>query len=160
MSDLATFLKEQSAGGLLPWRIQMSAAERYGVSPAVVEEEALELEILPARYQRNRQVISTANQLTLFRSHVAVIGCGGLGGHIIEQLARLGVGHLTVIDPDTFEEHNLNRQILSSPLTLGLAKVEAAAARVREINPAVSVTPVRKALTRENGKGLLQGCTL
>lgn len=94
----------------------------------------------------------------LFRSRVAVIGCGGLGGYVIEELARLGVGHLVAIDPDIFEEHNLNRQILSTPATLGKAKVEAALERVAEINPAVRVTAVKDAFCLANGFELLAGC--
>ena len=105
-------------------------------------------------------MISVAGQLRLFRSRVAVIGCGGLGGYIIEELARLGVGHIVAIDPDVFEEHNLNRQLLSSPGTLGKAKVEAALARVNEINPAVTVTPIRDAFCTANGRELLEGVTV
>jgi molybdopterin/thiamine biosynthesis adenylyltransferase len=102
-------------------------------------------------------MLSTLQQLQLFRSRVAVIGCGGLGGYILEQLARLGVGHIVAIDPDVFEEHNLNRQLLSSPAMLGRAKAELAAQRVSEINPAVTLNPVREAFSRENGRELLSG---
>ena len=102
-------------------------------------------------------MLSCQDQRCLFSSHVAVIGCGGLGGYVIEGLARLGVGHLTVIDPDIFEEHNLNRQLLSSPAVLGCDKVAVAAQRVAEINAAVAVTPVVKAFSAENGLGLLAG---
>jgi len=87
-----------------------------------------------------------------------VVGCGGLGGYVIEELARLGVGRIVVIDPDVFEEHNLNRQLLSSPDNLGRPKVEAASRRVAEINPAVTLVPVQAAFSRENGAGLLEGC--
>src|SRR6266567_2964839 len=115
MEELHRFLREHAEGDLLPWLAQNAAAERFGFSLAHVEETALAAGFLPARYQRNRQAISVNQQLTLFRSRVAVIGCGGLGGYVIEELARLGVGTIIAIDPDVFEEHNLNRQILSSP---------------------------------------------
>src|SRR6185369_3162533 len=108
-----------------------------------VEEVALDRGILPARYQRNRKAISVQDQLTLFRSRVAVIGCGGLGGYVVEELARLGVGTIVVIDPDVFEEHNLNRQLFSSPANLDTAKVEAAAKRIGEVNPAVNLVPIQ-----------------
>jgi molybdopterin/thiamine biosynthesis adenylyltransferase len=98
------------------------------------------------------------DQLTLFRSSVAVVGCGGLGGYVVEELARLGVGRIVVIDPDLFEEHNLNRQLFSSPSNLGRPKVEAAAARINEINPAVTLVPVQAAFSPENGAELLGGC--
>src|SRR5512133_248942 len=139
MGDMISFLKECVEGDLIPWVAQVAAAERFGVSLAQVESSILALGLLPARYQRNRQAISAEQQRILFHSRVAVIGCGGLGGYVIEELARLGVGTIIAIDPDVFEEHNLNRQLLSSPATLGRAKVEAAAARIAEINPAVTL---------------------
>jgi molybdopterin/thiamine biosynthesis adenylyltransferase len=160
MDPLRTFLQEHAAEDLLPWRQQLEAAARFALSCGQVEEVALELGLLPARYQRNRQAISISGQLALFRSRVAVIGCGGLGGYVIEQLARLGVGEIVAIDPDIFEEHNLNRQLLSSPRNLGEAKVEAARARVADINPAVTLLPVREAFGRSNGRELLEGVLL
>jgi molybdopterin/thiamine biosynthesis adenylyltransferase len=98
--------------------------------------------------------------LTLFRSRVAVIGCGGLGGYVVEELSRMGVGNIVVIDPDVFEEHNLNRQLFSSTENLGTAKVEAASRRIREINPAVTMVPVQAAFSAMNGEELLAGCQL
>jgi len=152
------FVRDIAEKQLLPWHRQVEAAERFGASLAQVEEVALERGILPARYQRNRKTMSVTDQLTLFRSTVAVIGCGGLGGYIIEELARLGVGRLVVIDPDVFEEHNLNRQVLSLPAELGCPKVEAAVRRVGAINPAVTVVPHRVAFTSDNGLELLSAC--
>jgi molybdopterin/thiamine biosynthesis adenylyltransferase len=158
MDTLPIFLRDHADGQLLPWKRQVEAAERFEVTLARVEEVALERGILPARYQRNREALSVKDQFTLFRSSVAVVGCGGLGGYVVEELARLGVGRLVVIDPDVFEEHNLNRQLFSSPANLGQAKVQAAAARVNEINPAVTLVPLQAALSAESGTGLLDGC--
>lgn len=157
MDDLDAYIRSRAEGDLFHWDSQVDAAERFGTTLARVEEAALALGLLPARYQRNRQAISVNDQLKLFRSTVAVIGCGGLGGYVIEELARLGVGTIIAIDPDVFEEHNLNRQLLSSPGTLGRAKVEAAAARVAEINPAVTLLPREEAYAPENGMELLRG---
>ncbi|MHB8058279.1 MAG: HesA/MoeB/ThiF family protein [Desulfuromonadaceae bacterium] len=159
-NNMLVFIREQLTVGMLPWSAQNAAAERFACSLAEVEELALENGILPARYQRNRNMISTAEQLLLFRSRIAVIGCGGLGGYVIEELARLGVGRIVAIDPDVFEEHNLNRQLLATPRTLGQAKAEAALERVNDINPAVTVTPVKDAFCRANGRELLDGVTL
>jgi molybdopterin/thiamine biosynthesis adenylyltransferase len=157
MGDLREHLLSKAQGDLLPWAEQCAAAEAYGVTVGQVEEAALEAGILPARYQRNRKTLSTADQLNLFRSTVAVIGCGGLGGYIVEELARLGVGRLKAIDPDVFEEHNLNRQLMSTIAALGHPKVEAASVRVAEINPAVQTVTLRSRFCRENGKSLLRG---
>jgi molybdopterin/thiamine biosynthesis adenylyltransferase len=158
MGTLPIFIRDHAEGQLLSWKYQLEAAERFGATLAQVEEVALERSILPARYQRNRRAMSVSDQLTLFRSRVAVIGCGGLGGYIVEELARLGVGRIVVIDPDVFEEHNLNRQLFSSPANLGHAKVEAAVKRINEINPAVTLVPIQKAFARENGTELIGGC--
>jgi len=160
MAALEEYLVSGAAGDLLPWSVQLSAMARFDLGCAQVEAAALAIDLLPARYQRNRRTISTAGQLALLRSRVAVVGCGGLGGYAIEQLARLGVGRLVVIDPDRFEEHNLNRQLLSSLAELGRAKVEVAVRRVASINPAVSVVPLQQALSAANGAGLLAGVDL
>lgn len=154
--EILAFLKKGLAGDLLPWGSQAEAARRFGLRYARIEEMILEQGWLPARYQRNRRLLSTEEQLGLLRSRVAVIGCGGLGGYVIEELARLGVGKIVAVDFDTFEEHNLNRQLLSFPDTLGQSKVAAAAERVARVNPAVVLEPVGLALTRENGGEILR----
>lgn len=160
MHRLNQYLRDHAEVGLLSWDSQIRAAAACGVAPAQVEAAALALGIMPARYQRNRTTLSAADQLTIFRSSVAVIGCGGLGGYVIEELARLGVGTLIVIDPDLFEEHNLNRQLLSSPAALGRPKVAEAVRRVGEINPAVTVYPHQLAFGQGNGAELLSGCAV
>lgn len=157
MSNVEQFIMDMADGDLLSWKNQVEAADRFSLSLAEIEETALTFGVLPARYQRNRKMFNTAQQLVLFRSHVAVIGCGGLGGYVIEQLARLGVGKITAIDPDVFEEHNLNRQILSSPKLLGFPKADAALARVNDINPATLLIPVSELFTQDNGETLLKG---
>lgn len=155
MAELLAFLQAGSSGGLLPWASQSAAADRFGLSSAQVEECALAAGLLPARYQRNRQAIDLPGQLALLRSRVAVIGCGGLGGYLIEELARLGVGTIVAIDPDVFEEHNLNRQLLCHLGNLGQPKAAAAQARVAQINPAVRLVPVQAAFSASNGTELL-----
>ena len=160
MEGLTQFLREQSPDGLLPWASQAKAAERFGVSYARVEEAALRLRLLPSRYQRNQQTLSVDDQLKLFLSRVAIIGCGGLGGYVIEELARLGVGTMAAIDPDVFEEHNLNRQLLATLGLVGSAKVQAAAARVAEINPAVKFIPIQSVWLPEDGNELVADATV
>ena len=146
--------------GFLPWSLQVDAAERFGLTLGEIEEAALQINLLPLRYRRNQRTISTEQQLRLFRSRVAVVGCGGLGGYVVEELARLGLGRIVVIDPDVFEEHNLNRQLFSTVSDLGRPKVAVAAERVAEINPAVTVTPLMKAFSRERGGELLEGADI
>jgi molybdopterin/thiamine biosynthesis adenylyltransferase len=154
---VAAYLRDRAVGDLLPWSAQVAAADRFGVPVSVVEELVLAVGLLPARYQRNRRTITASQQLTLFRSRVAVVGCGGLGGYVIEELGRLGVGTIVAIDPDRFEEHNLNRQLLATPATLGQAKVAAAAERLAAINPAVTLVPWQAAYTPAEGARQLCG---
>ena len=110
-----------------------------------------------ARYERNIPAVSEEEQDLLSRKKVLVVGCGGLGGYIIEYLVRLGVGSLTVMDGDVFESNNLNRQILSDDGTLGTSKAAAAADRAKLVNPLVSVTPVEAYLTEANADELVSG---
>jgi molybdopterin/thiamine biosynthesis adenylyltransferase len=85
------------------------------------------------------------------------VGLGGLGGYVTEALARMGVGYLTLIDGDTFAEHNLNRQLLSTQALVGVHKTDAARQRVAEINSAVEVVTHAEMLTAENLPSLLSG---
>lgn len=109
------------------------------------------------RYIRNENMLSHEENLKLRSCKVAVVGCGGLGGHIIEMLARLGIGHLTLIDGDVFEASNLNRQLLSLPDNLGQPKTEEAARRVRQVNPDITLSTHQTLLDTGNAKDLLEG---
>ena len=102
------------------------------------------------RYIRNIKAISEEENAALFDKKVCVIGCGGLGGYIIEILARIGVGNLIVVDGDVFEESNLNRQLLSKTDLLGKSKAESAYRRVLEINPEVKVKYIYDFLDESN----------
>lgn len=110
------------------------------------------------RYLRNHDAISEAEQVILAQKRVLVVGCGGLGGHVIECLARIGVGHLRVVDGDVFDETNLNRQLLSSSMNLGRPKTLAAQQRVMAVNPLVEVEAFQTLLIAENAVPLLDGC--
>lgn len=109
------------------------------------------------RYERNYSTISHEEQALLGQAKVCVIGCGGLGGYIIEMLARIGVGHLTVVDGDRFDETNLNRQLLASKATLGVTKVQVAAERVALINSEVQVMPIEMMVEENNAAAILKG---
>ena len=113
---------------------------------------------MEARYHRNIPALSEAECLSLREKRILIVGCGGLGGHILDQLARIGVGFLRVADGDVFEETNLNRQLLSAVPLLGCSKAKAAADHVRRINPGVTVEAVEAFLTEENVRELIAGC--
>jgi len=132
-------------------------ATETGSPPSRVEAAALAAGVLPERYARNARLLNPAQQATLLGSHVAVVGLGGLGGTVVETLARLGVGRLTLIDGDRFDDSNLNRQLLCTSRSLGEAKADTAARRVADVNPAVAVHAVAVELTPENAPDLLAG---
>ncbi|HEX3033149.1 MAG TPA: HesA/MoeB/ThiF family protein [Bacillota bacterium] len=115
---------------------------------------------LPPRYQRNYRTISVEEQARLRQSTVAVVGCGGLGGNIIEEFARLGVGNLILIDGDRFDATNLNRQLLSTENNLGQSKVEAARQRVEAVNSGVQLSVFEDWFDEAKGDRLLQGADL
>ena len=110
------------------------------------------------RYSRNIPALSEAECAALRNKSVAVIGCGGLGGYLIEYLARIGVGSIRCVDGDVFDETNLNRQILSTTALLGKSKAEAAKARVQAINPDVQVQAYPVFLDAANARELIAGC--
>jgi len=89
-----------------------------------------------------------------------VVGCGGLGGHIIDQLARIGVGFLRVVDGDAFESSNLNRQLLSQVPLLGIPKAAAAADHVTKVNPDIMVEAVEAFMTEDNVRTLIAECDI
>lgn len=95
------------------------------------------------RYGRNKKTLSDEDQLKLATSCVAIVGCGGLGGYIAEELARIGVGRLVLIDGDRLEVSNLNRQIMATELNIGQWKVEAARVRLQSVNSEVHIEVVR-----------------
>lgn len=88
---------------------------------------------------------------------ICVVGCGGLGGYVIEMLGRLGIGSITVIDGDSFEETNLNRQILSDINSLGKNKAIIAKQRMEIVNPLVKIIPVMERLNNYNAVEILKG---
>ena len=125
-----------------------------------IEIACLEHEVIPLRYLRNMGTVGIEGQLKLLRSTVAICGAGGLGGTIIELLARQGVGRLVIIDNGRFVENNLNRQILSTESDLRKSKVKVAADRVKKINSAVRVIPLYKFIEATNIMDLIKGANV
>ena len=107
------------------------------------------------RYDRNKTALSEDECASLAEKSIVVVGCGGLGGLVIEALARIGVGYLRVIDGDVFEESNLNRQLLCTEETLGREKALVAAERVKAINSEINIDPVVSFIEEANAYELL-----
>ena len=133
-----------------------SVARSRGIMPIQIEVAALEQGIIPRRYLRNMGTIGWEGQIKLLRSTVAVVGAGGLGGTVVELLARHGIGRIIVIDGDRFTEDNLNRQLLSTEENLGEYKAIIAVKRVKEINSSVSIISYTEELTGENAHELIK----
>lgn len=112
------------------------------------------------RYSRNIPAITPGEQAVLENKRLLVLGCGGLGGCITENLLRMGVGHITAVDGDCFDESNLNRQLLSEEGKLGQNKALAAAERAGKINSRVHFRAVPAFFDRSNADELLEGCDL
>ena len=112
------------------------------------------------RYERNIPALSEAECVLLREKRVRVVGCGGLGGHIIDQLARIGVGSIRAVDGDAFEPSNLNRQLLSQVPLLGVSKAKSAAEHIARVNPDVLVEAAECYLTEDNAAELLAGCDI
>lgn len=89
---------------------------------------------------RTRLLLGEEAMTRLRRATVAVFGLGGVGGYVVESLARAGIGGLVLVDHDTVGLTNLNRQIFATHSTLGLSKAQAAKARVLDIDPTIQVT--------------------
>ncbi len=126
------------------------------VSSRQIEILALEHGVVPERYARNMRTFSPQDQIALLNARVSIVGLGGLGGAVVEILARIGIGKLNVIDGDVFEESNLNRQFLSTPARMAKSKAEAAAQRIKTLNSAVALNAHARFLDAENGVGLLR----
>ena len=109
------------------------------------------------RYERNMSALSAGENERLKEFKVCVIGCGGLGGYIIEFLGRLGVGRITAVDGDVFEESNLNRQLLSDENVLGTSKAEAAKSRMKKVNSGIKVKAINEYLTEKNSEKIIKG---
>ena len=91
------------------------------------------------QFQRTAMLLGQDGVQRLQNARVAVFGLGGVGGYVVEALCRAGIGALDLIDKDEVSLSNLNRQILATRATVGMAKTQAARRRVAEINPGCTV---------------------
>lgn len=87
------------------------------------------------RFERTELLLGEQGILKLNQARVAVFGVGGVGGHVVEALARCGVGAFDLFDNDTVAMSNINRQIVATTKTVGLYKVDVMKERILEINP-------------------------
>ena len=110
---------------------------RTNLAQRRAEALACRLGHIPARYRYNEGTLGCAGQQRLLEATVMIVGLGGLGGYVLELLARCGIGRVVAVDPDRFEVTNLNRQLLADHTSIALPKVESARKRVAAVNGAV-----------------------
>ena len=97
------------------------------------------------------ELITTKEKIEKIKEkNILLIGLGGVGGYTFETLVRSGIESITIVDGDTFEESNLNRQVLSLTSTLNKNKTDVAEARAKEINENIKIKKITQVLTKEN----------
>lgn len=141
-----------------PWIARPSRAmtPKAGTSPMSLTDTQFH------RYARHLILdeVGEEGQEKLLASRVLVVGAGGLGAPLLQYLAAAGVGTLGIIDDDTVELSNLQRQVIHTTDRVGTAKVDSAAAAIAAMNPDVKVVTHRERLTAENASTLLRGYDL
>jgi len=110
--------------------------------------------ILP-QLDRTARLLGLDAMERLARAHVVVLGIGGVGTFAAEALARAGVGRLTLVDSESIEETNANRQLHALDGAFGKGKADEMAARLRRVNPAAGIEPVRAFYSEETADALL-----
>ncbi|MDI6882191.1 MAG: HesA/MoeB/ThiF family protein [Methanothermobacter sp.] len=121
---------------------------------------------MPRRYEgltyweiitRQMGFLKKDEQLKLKKGKVAVIGCGGIGGAAVEMLARMGVGSLSLVDKDTFNISNINRQLMSDFHNIGKPKVAVTRERIWKINPFIETKTFNCEINEENAGTIIEG---
>jgi molybdopterin/thiamine biosynthesis adenylyltransferase len=139
---------------LLDW------AHRNRISPRDAQIEAIQSRIIPLRYAKNFHSLTLAEQRRICESRVLVCGCGGLGGVIVNLLARAGVGSLRLVDGGVFVPSHLNRQWLCDTQSLSRSKAEVAGGRVQSINPLIEVEAFSALMDENNAEAFVKGVDL
>lgn len=109
-------------------------------------------QIKMSQFSRFELLIGKDNLIKLSKFHVLVFGIGGVGGHVVDALARSGISHITIVDKDDVEETNINRQLVASYNTIGKAKVDVMKEHILSINPNAEVHAIKKFYLPENSK--------
>ena len=124
---------------------------------------------MPKRYEgmaywemvsRQMSIVSKSQQEKLKNSKITVIGCGGIGGAAIEMLARMGVGNLQIVDKDSFDVSNINRQLMSSFYSVGKSKTQVTEDTIQSINPFIKVESFEGELNESNVEKIVAGSDL
>lgn len=109
---------------------------------------------------RQKGIINKKEQLKLKNSKIAVLGCGGIGGAAAEMLVRMGVENLRIVDKDSFDVSNINRQLMSSFDVIGQPKTDVTEKILRSLNPFLKIDAFNQELNEGNVQSLLEGSDL
>lgn len=102
------------------------------------------------KFSRLEKVIGKENLNNLKNKSVLILGCGGVGGYVVESLARSGIGTLILVDFDVIDESNINRQIIALTSTIGKNKVDVFEERIKDINKDCKVIKINKFIDENN----------
>lgn len=106
------------------------------------------------QFSRTELLIGEENLKKLKKAKIAIFGIGGVGSYVVEALARVGIENFILVDKDDVDITNINRQIIATTKTVGIAKVEVAKNRILEINPKANVEVYKEFFLPET-KGIL-----
>jgi molybdopterin/thiamine biosynthesis adenylyltransferase len=137
-----------------------SRARETGKTVRETAVGSLNLGVWPVSLSRNAPLFTAPEQARLLSARAAVAGCGGLGGFLASLLARAGVGALTLVDGDVFDEGNLNRQAFCFRDSLGREKALEAARACQAVHPFTEAAAVRTVLTPDNALDVLKGADI
>mmetsp|Transcript_22106 Transcript_22106/g.54695 ORF Transcript_22106/g.54695 Transcript_22106/m.54695 type:complete len:470 (+) Transcript_22106:171-1580(+) len=143
--------------GFRKWKDDTIALRGINGGTTLPEESLSNEEI--SRYSRHLVLsdVGMMGQKALKNSSVLVVGAGGLGSPCLLYLAAAGVGHVGIVDADTVDTSNLQRQVIHSVSTVGMSKCESARRRIHDINPHVSVRLYEEEFTSETAERILGG---
>ncbi len=149
LKDFSQHKKAQIENGLstidLPNLLEIS--KNSGIGLRELEIKALQMGLVPRRYLRNMHTLSVQDQILLLQANIVIFGVGGLGGYILDLLARMGVGRMLICDGDRFEESNLNRQLMANETNLGQNKAIAAREKISLVNSSMELSVVDRFAT-------------
>lgn len=143
-----------SIAGVRAW------ADFSGMTPRAAMISLLAENIWPERFRRNFGLVSAPEMARLLQSRALVLGCGGLGGHVAELLARSGVGAIRLVDNDVFDESNLNRQRFCSERVLGQSKARVVRDALSDIASHVEAEAIELAADENSLPSLVAGMEL
>ncbi len=101
-------------------------------------------------FERLELLIGHEKLLKLNSKTVVVLGCGGVGSYAVEAIVRSGIGHIIIVDADTIDISNLNRQLMTNQSNIGLLKVDVLETRIKSINSSIKVTKIKEFITPDN----------